>query len=127
MNPNWLILDLTTAIYIGACFGVFWVVWMHVLTTPSGLLRAVPKHYPNRGFLAEVLRCEMCASGWSSMILMLIYRFSVVSWGFSIGFDNYTTAIVFVLLQSVLSLLLMAISGTAGIFFAILINKIINS
>ena len=127
MNPNWLLLDLTTAIYIGAAMGIFWCVWMHVLTTPSGLLKDVPNLYPQNGFLAYVLRCEMCASGWSSMLIMAIYRFSVVSWGVSIGFDNYTYLITYVLIQLILGLFLITISGTAGMFFAILVNKLINS
>ena len=127
MNANWLVLDLMTATYISAVCAVFSVVWMQILTKPSAFFGWVPKYYPQRGLISKIFSCQMCLSGWLSMIIMLTYRFTIVAWGFSIGFETYCLMFLYIFLQIVLSFILIAFSGAMGIFFAIIFNKILNS
>jgi len=103
MNLTNIIDSIQLMLLISLCTGVFWAIWIHILTPPSGLFKAIPKLYPNEGFLAHIVRCEVCLSGWTSMILVPLLSSSIVN-----------------------GIALVPISGAMGIFTAIIATRLMG-
>lgn len=59
--------------YIPICCACFGIVWIHELTSlskPDALLWWLPNYYPK--ILDKVLRCEVCISGWATIICVTV-------------------------------------------------------
>lgn len=53
----------------------FGVVWVHELTNPEGLFWFIPKYYPKINLIKDILSCEVCLSGWTSLLITIPYVF----------------------------------------------------
>ena len=103
---------------ISTLASVFAVVWVLVLTTPQAIFGKLPNYYGN-GILNRILPCEMCLSGWLSMIyfsFLLIYTLCGTNQSYLSDFKYY-------LMLSVVGLVKIALSGAMGIYIAAIIRK----
>lgn len=62
---------METIFLISLLCTAFAVVWVHELTHTEGLLWFIPKYYPPIKIIKYILMCEVCLSGWSSLVITI--------------------------------------------------------